>query len=85
MILFNLSLMKGDEILNKAKGIDLTSIVFRADELAAVSGGRLFVGSPDTTLCRFAVDSRSVVSGDVFVAIRGDRFDGHRDSSNIVR
>ena len=74
-------LWRGDEtvqILNKAKGIDLTSIAFRADELAAVSGGRLFVGSPDTTLCRFAVDSRSVVSGDVFVAIRGDRFDGHR-------
>lgn len=74
-------LWRGDEtvqILNKAKGIDLASIAFRADELAAVSGGRLFVGSPDTTLCRFAVDSRSVVSGDVFVAIRGDRFDGHR-------
>ena len=63
--------------LDNAKGIDLTPVAFRADELAAVSGGRLFVGSPDTTLCRFAVDSRSVVSGDVFVAIRGDRFDGH--------
>lgn len=53
-------------------------IVFRASELAAVAGGYLFRGRPDTELGRFAIDSRRVRPGDVFVAIRGARFDGHR-------
>ena len=53
-------------------------IVFRAGELAAVAGGHLHRGRPDTELGRFAIDSRRVRPGDVFVAIRGARFDGHR-------
>lgn len=52
--------------------------MFRADELAAAAGGRLASGAPDVELGRFAIDSRRVRPGDVFVAIRGDRFDGHR-------
>ena len=53
-------------------------IVFRADELAVAAGGRLASGAPGVELGRFAIDSRRVRPGDVFVAIRGARFDGHR-------
>ena len=53
-------------------------VAFRAGELAALAGGRLARGRPDVELGRFAIDSRRVRPGDVFVAIRGERFDGHR-------
>ena len=57
---------------------EAAGVVFRADELAAAAGGRLASGRADRELDRFAIDSRRVRPGDVFVAIRGDRFDGHR-------
>jgi UDP-N-acetylmuramoyl-tripeptide--D-alanyl-D-alanine ligase len=57
---------------------DEAGVVFRADELAVVAGGRLESGRTDIELGRFAIDSRRVRPGDMFVAIRGDRFDGHR-------
>ncbi len=53
-------------------------VVFRAGELAVHAGGRLDAGRPDVELGRFVIDSRRVRPGDVFVAIRGERFDGHR-------
>jgi UDP-N-acetylmuramoyl-tripeptide--D-alanyl-D-alanine ligase len=48
-----------------------------ADELAAASGGRLL--SPSRRrLLGAAVDSREVVAGNLFVALSGERTDGHR-------
>ena len=46
--------------------------------LAVAAAGRLASGAPDVECGRFAIDSRRVRPGDVFVAIRGARFDGHR-------
>ena len=45
-------------------------------ELARVVGGRP-VGATETRIAGFSIDSRSLSRGDLFVAIRGDRFDGH--------
>ena len=53
-------------------------VVLRADELATAARGRLVAGSPSATLGGFSIDSRRVRAGDVFLAIRGDRVDGHR-------
>jgi UDP-N-acetylmuramoyl-tripeptide--D-alanyl-D-alanine ligase len=41
------------------------------------TGGRLLRGSPDVSLGGVSTDSRTVRPGDLFVAIPGERFDGH--------
>jgi len=48
-----------------------------AGEIAAVAGGRVVSGDPGTAISRWSIDSRSLAPGDLFVAIRGERFDGH--------
>ena len=58
--------------------------MWRAGELADVVDGQLVAGQPDTEVERVAIDSRRVGVGDVFVAIRGDRFDGHSFAGDAV-
>jgi UDP-N-acetylmuramoyl-tripeptide--D-alanyl-D-alanine ligase len=48
-----------------------------ADDLVAATGGRLLRRS-DRPIRGGAVDSRRVVSGNLFAALRGERTDGHR-------
>ena len=49
-----------------------------AGDVAAATGGRLERGDGADAIDRIAIDSRTVREGDFFVAIRGERFDGHR-------
>jgi UDP-N-acetylmuramoyl-tripeptide--D-alanyl-D-alanine ligase len=51
--------------------------VLTATEVAAVTGGRVVSGDPQTRIATWSIDSRTVGAGDLFVAIHGDRFDGH--------
>jgi len=44
--------------------------------LAEAAGGRL-AGNPPAGISGISIDSRTVGEGEAFVAIRGDRFDGH--------
>ena len=46
-------------------------------DLAQAVGGRVLAGAAETPIDGFSIDSRSLSRGDLFVAIRGDRFDGH--------
>ena len=46
-------------------------------ELAASCAGRVAHGPPEAVVRRVTVDSRRVQPGDLFVAIRGPRHDGH--------
>ncbi|HSI86283.1 MAG: UDP-N-acetylmuramoyl-tripeptide--D-alanyl-D-alanine ligase [Candidatus Methylacidiphilales bacterium] len=46
-------------------------------EAAMRGGGRLRQGRPETVVHRLHTDTRSIKAGDLFVALRGDRFDGH--------
>jgi len=41
-----------------------------------VTGGRVISGDPARRIDRWSIDTRSLAPGDVFVAIRGERFDG---------
>ncbi|MCC7536330.1 MAG: UDP-N-acetylmuramoyl-tripeptide--D-alanyl-D-alanine ligase [Deltaproteobacteria bacterium] len=49
---------------------------FTGAEIALSTGGRLR-GEPGTPVCGVAVDSRAVTPGSAFVALRGERHDGH--------
>ncbi len=49
----------------------------RADELALAAGGRLAAGRPEVELGDISIDSRGIHPGDIFLAIRGERLDGH--------
>ena len=60
-------------------------IALRAGELADVVGGQLVAGRFDAEAEGVAIDSRRVRAGDLFVAIRGDRFDGHAFVGEAVR
>jgi len=52
-------------------------ISLSAAEIAAATGGRVMSGNPAQRVERWSIDTRSLQPGDLFVAIRGDRFDGH--------
>jgi len=52
-------------------------ISLSAAEIAAATGGRVTSGNPAHRVERWSIDTRSLQPGDLFVAIRGDRFDGH--------
>jgi UDP-N-acetylmuramoyl-tripeptide--D-alanyl-D-alanine ligase len=47
------------------------------EEVARFSGGRLIKGDPSLPVDRLHTDTRTLAAGDCFVALRGDRFDGH--------
>lgn len=48
-----------------------------AGDVADATGGRILSGDAAAPIDRISIDSRAVGPGDFFVAIRGDRFDGH--------
>jgi UDP-N-acetylmuramoyl-tripeptide--D-alanyl-D-alanine ligase len=47
------------------------------EDVARLSGGRLVQGDPALPVDRLHTDTRTLTAGDCFVALRGDRFDGH--------
>ncbi len=47
-------------------------------QILEATGGQLVRGQPSGMVERISIDSRRLLPGDAFVAIRGVRFDGHR-------
>jgi len=50
---------------------------FRVDEIVRATGGRLVAGAPDADAGAVCTDTRSLDEGQTFLALRGERFDGH--------
>ena len=55
-----------------------------AQEMAQAFGGRLLHGPADRLLPSVSIDTRTLQAGDLFVAIRGPRFDGHAFVADAV-
>ena len=55
----------------------MSALTLTAAGIAQASGGQVIQGDPETRIESVSIDSRSVQPGQFFVAIRGDRFDGH--------
>ncbi|MGD0536106.1 MAG: UDP-N-acetylmuramoyl-tripeptide--D-alanyl-D-alanine ligase [Verrucomicrobiota bacterium] len=55
------------------------------NEVAQGCAGRLVRGGAETRVCRVTTDSRRTQAGDLFVALRGDRFDGHAFVGDAAR
>jgi UDP-N-acetylmuramoyl-tripeptide--D-alanyl-D-alanine ligase len=55
---------------------DRAPLVLTAAQVAEAAGGRLRQGPADLVVGGFTTDSRRIVAGQLFIALRGDRFDG---------
>jgi UDP-N-acetylmuramoyl-tripeptide--D-alanyl-D-alanine ligase len=53
-------------------------------DLLAATGGKRVSGSGGESFSGIGIDSRAITPGQVFVAIRGDRHDGHRFAAAVV-
>ena len=54
------------------------------DFVCRACGGELICGSSETKVLRVSTDSRHVRAGDLFVAIKGDKFDGHDFVADVI-
>lgn len=54
---------------------------FRLADAALAFGGTLL--NPDCEFSRVSIDSRNLVEGELFVAIKGERFDGHEFLTDV--
>jgi UDP-N-acetylmuramoyl-tripeptide--D-alanyl-D-alanine ligase len=61
------------------------ALVMTAGLVAEATGGRLAGGSAERAFNGVSTDSRSLAEGALFVALRGDRFDGHAFLPEAIR
>ena len=63
--------------MSRVSGIyEKNTDMFRIEDVIAATGGKVISGDMDT-FTGISIDSRTIKAGELFVAIRGRRFDGH--------
>jgi UDP-N-acetylmuramoyl-tripeptide--D-alanyl-D-alanine ligase len=60
------------------------ALVLTAGFVATAAGGRLAAGDPGTVFESVSTDTRSIAHGSLFIALRGDRFDGHAFAADAI-
>ncbi|WP_295643612.1 UDP-N-acetylmuramoyl-tripeptide--D-alanyl-D-alanine ligase [uncultured Methylibium sp.] len=55
----------------------MSAVMMDLRQAHALLPGSALVGDPDTALARVHTDTRSLQAGDLFVALKGERFDAH--------
>ncbi|MCM2263833.1 MAG: UDP-N-acetylmuramoyl-tripeptide--D-alanyl-D-alanine ligase [Desulfuromonadales bacterium] len=60
-------------------------ISFDVRTVAAVTGGQILYNGVDVAIHGFSTDSRTLQAGDLFIPLRGERFDGHDYLAQAVR
>ena len=55
-----------------------------SDHILSAVGGRLLYGPPEARFCGVGIDSRTVGKGQLFVAICGERHDGHTFIAQVI-
>ncbi|MBI4309092.1 MAG: UDP-N-acetylmuramoyl-tripeptide--D-alanyl-D-alanine ligase [Candidatus Omnitrophica bacterium] len=58
--------------------------MFILDEIIRATKGSLMAGDSNVSVRRVSIDSRQVRRGDLFIAIKGDRFDGHDFLEEVI-
>lgn len=61
------------------------AVLATADQVARATGGRVAAGAPTACCTAVSTDSRAPVPGSLFVALRGENFDGARFCADAVR
>lgn len=60
-------------------------MILTIDEVLKVTGGKLLQGKGDASFQGISTDSRTVAEGELFVALKGPRFDGHHFALEALR
>ena len=60
-------------------------VVLSAADVAHATGGRILHGDGAVPIGRVSIDSRRIEPGDLFIALAGERFDGHRFVGEAIR
>ncbi len=63
----------------------MSRLGWTASDIAAAVGGRRICGNGACSFSGVSIDSRTVHPGDLFVAIRGERHDGHRFIGEVLQ
>lgn len=63
---------------------DPTLVTLTVADISTAVSGRVVSGAPLQPVGGVSIDSRSLRPGDVFFAIRGERFDGHRFAADAL-
>jgi UDP-N-acetylmuramoyl-tripeptide--D-alanyl-D-alanine ligase len=59
--------------------------MFSVKEILQATGGRLLMGKPAFKVRGVSIDSRTIRRGELFVALKGDRFDGHAFLAEVFK
>jgi len=62
----------------------MTPYAWTAADILQATGGTLLSGAPETAFSGIGIDSRSIVAGQLFVAIAGETHDGHRFVADVL-
>ena len=58
--------------------------IFSVGDLLEATGGELVKGDPEGRFSGVSIDSRTVKDNDIFIAINGERFDGHNFAAEAI-